>query len=76
MPPIIAKTAFNNANIKTDEYKSKEFKVQKALRDKLTAIGLGDIALDFRNIVTKPNLLQRNKLQQEKLMKVFIVIKQ
>jgi len=56
VPPIIAKTAFNNANIKTDEYKSKEFKVQKALREKLTAIGLGDIALDFRNIVTKDGL--------------------
>ena len=34
----------------------KSLKVQKALRDKLTAIGLGDIALDFRNIVTKPGL--------------------
>ena len=56
VPPIIAKTAFNNANIKTDEYKSKEFKVQKALREKLTAIGLGDIALDFRNIITKAGL--------------------
>ena len=38
MPPRIAKTAFNNANIKTDEYNLK-MKVQ-SLRDKLTAIGL------------------------------------
>ena len=53
MPPLSPKIAFDNANIKTDEYKSKETRVQEALRKRLTEIGLGNIALDFRNIITE-----------------------
>ena len=52
IPPLEAKSAFDNANFKTDEYKAKQSAVQKSLKASLAAIGLGNIKLDFKPILT------------------------
>ena len=52
IPPLEAKNAFDNANFKTDEYKAKQNAVQKSLKASLAAIGLGNIKLDFKPILT------------------------
>lgn len=62
VPPIVAKTAFNNAGKTTAEYKSKSDKVFDALSKSLAAIGLTDIGLKFKNIITQPGLTPQQQI--------------
>ena len=52
IPSVEAKTAFNNASVKTPEYQAKQDAVKKQLTKYLGDIGLGKIKLDFRSIIT------------------------
>ena len=65
--PYHCKNSFNNAGKATAEYKSKSDKVFDALSKNLAAIGLTDIGLKFKNIITQPGLTPQQQIASGKV---------